>query len=269
MGVSPSHSPCHSVTEPIRALIADDEPLARERIRDLLAGEADVVVVGECGDGAAAAEALRKLAPDLLFLDVQMPELDGFSVLTAADLPEQLCVIFVTAYDEYALRAFDVHAADYLLKPFDRERFYTALNRARTMLAGQRHLNARNQLLDLLRELQSIEPAGDRVLVKSGARVLFVRTDEIDWVEAADNYVRLHIGSETHLVRDTLHDFEQRLDRNRFARIHRSTIVNLDRIRELQPLFHGEYAVLLHDGTRLTLSRRYRDRLQERFGPWS
>ncbi|MGH7470015.1 MAG: LytR/AlgR family response regulator transcription factor [Longimicrobiales bacterium] len=256
------------MTNPIRALIADDEPLARERIRDLLDAEHDIEVIAECADGRSAAQALRQHAPDLLFLDVQMPELDGFSVLEQADMPARLCVIFVTAFDEYALRAFNVHAVDYLLKPYDRDRFQVALRRARTLLAGQEQVDARNQLLTLLHELRAHAPTGTRIPIKTNGRVIFLRPEQIDWLEAADNYVRVHAAADSYLVRDTLNEFEARLDPVRFARIHRSTIVNLDRVKELRPLFHGEYSVLLETGTRLTLSRRYRDRLQHRFGDW-
>ena len=254
--------------DPIRVVIADDEPLARERISDLLAGESDIEVVAECADGNAAVQAVQQLAPDLLFLDVQMPELDGFAVLEQTPVPPGLCIIFVTAYDEYALRAFDVHAADYLLKPFDRDRFQIALRRARTILAGQQQVYTRSQLLGLLRQLRASSTAPTRIPIKTDGRVIFLRTEQIDWLEAADNYVRVHTRSGSHLVRDTLNEFESRLDGASFARIHRGTIVNLDRVKELRPLFHGEYTVLLDDGTRLTLSRRYRDRLQERFGAW-
>src|SRR5262245_20485383 len=252
----------------LRVVIADDEPLARARIRDLVLQDPDLHVIAECADGAAAADAVQRLQPDLLFLDVQMPELDGFGVLAREGLPDHMCVIFVTAFDEYALRAFDVHAADYLLKPFDRDRFRTALQRARALLAGQRRFDTRDQLLGLLSELKANVPVGVRVPIKTNGRVLFLRPEQIDWLEAADNYVRVHTRDDTHLVRDTLTEFESRLDPGRFARIHRSAIVNLDRVKELQPPFHGEYSVLLDDGTRLTLSRRYRDRLQERFGSW-
>jgi two-component system LytT family response regulator len=256
------------MSERIRALIADDEPLARERIRDLLALEQDIDVVAECVDGRSAARALHEHAPDLLFLDVQMPELDGFSVLEQAHVPSRLCIIFVTAFDQYALRAFNAHAVDYLLKPFDRDRFQVALRRARTLLAGHEQVDTRHQLLTLLHELRSQPTMGTRIPIKANGRILFLRPEQIDWLEAADNYVRVHAATDSYLVRDTLNDFEARLDPMRFARIHRSTIVNLDRVKELRPLFHGEYSVLLETGARLTLSRRYRDRLQHRFGEW-
>jgi two-component system LytT family response regulator len=252
---------------PIKALIVDDEPLARERIRDLLALEPDVEVVSECENGSVAVAALRRYAPDLLFLDVQMPELDGFDVLAACDGADRLCVIFVTAYDEYALRAFDAHAAAYLLKPFDRDRFRKAVQRARALINGQRGVEARAQLAGVLADLE--RGKADRILIKERGRVFFLRLEDVYWVESAGNYVRVHARDAKHLLRQTMNELEQRLAPAQFVRIHRTAIVNIDRIRELQPLFHGEYAVLLTDGTRLTLSRRYRDRLQERFGSWT
>jgi two-component system LytT family response regulator len=255
------------VPERIRAIIADDEPPARDRISDLLAKEPDIEVIAECADGISAVEAVERLEPDLLFLDVQMPELDGFEVLARTG-PQAMAIIFVTAYDEYAIRAFNVHAADYLLKPFDRERFQAALRYARVVLAGHQHNASREQMLALLKEIRANGTHPGRIPIKAGGRILFVPVDQIDWLEAADNYVRIHAGNETHLVRDTLSEFEARLDPAHFVRIHRGTIVNLERVKELQPLFHGEYTVLLIDGTRLTLSRRFKDRLQDRFGRW-
>ena len=249
----------------LRVLIVDDEPLARERIRDLLEQEPDVEVVGESADGRSAAQALRELRPDLVFLDVQMPELDGFTALAEANLQEMPCIVFVTAYDDYALKAFEARAVDYVLKPFDRDRFRSALERARTMVAGRHSLNARIELVAMLRTLATNHTT-DRILIKTKGRVHFLRTEQIDWIEAAGNYVKLHCGADTHLVRETLNELETRLSPGSFCRIHRGTIVNIERIKELQPLFHGEYSVILNDGTRLTLSRRYRDKLQERFG---
>ncbi len=251
----------------IRVLTVDDEPLARKRIRRLLEGEPDVELVGECGNGAEAISAIRTSAPDLVFLDVQMPELDGFGVLRRLDLSEGLpYVIFVTAYDEYALQAFEVHALDYVLKPFDRKRFRSALERARREIERDRAGNLNRRLLDLLDDLSDGPKHLDRVLVKSGGRVFFVKADEIDWIEAAGNYVRLHAAGESHLVRDKMKGLEAKLDPKRFARIHRSSLVNLDRIKELEPWFHGDYKVLLKDGTRLTLSRTYREKLRSIWG---
>jgi two-component system LytT family response regulator len=251
---------------PIRTLIVDDEPLARQRVRALLEGEPDVEVVGECGDGRRAAAAIAELKPDLVFLDVQMPHLDGFGVLDAVRADHLPAVVFVTAYDRYALRAFEVHALDYLLKPFDRERFHKALGRARAQLRREPGADVSRRLLALLEDVQGARKGLERLVIKSGGRVCFVRTDEIDWVEAAGNYLRLHVGGEVHLLRETMNRLEARLDPARFLRIHRSTMVNIERIQELQPTFHGEHVVLLRDGTELTLSRGYRDRLQELLG---
>jgi two-component system LytT family response regulator len=250
----------------IRALIVDDEPPGRARLRDLLAAEADVEVVGECADGTEAVTAVRDLRPDLLFLDVQMPGLDGFGVLEALGRECPPAVIFVTAHDRYALRAFDVHALDYLLKPFDRQRFQKALGRARTQLAGAGGPAARERLLALLEEVRPAPKPLERLALKTAGRITFLKADEIDWIEAAGNYVRLHAGGEAHLLRETMSRLEGRLDAARFVRIHRSTIVQLDRIRELQPWFHGDYRVRLRDGTELTLSRGYRPKLQELLG---
>jgi two-component system LytT family response regulator len=250
----------------IRALIADDEPLARERLRQLIESEPEIELVAECSDGAQAVIAIEERQPDLVFLDVQMPELDGFGVLENLSDQVQPVVIFVTAYDQFALRAFEVHAVDYLLKPFDRDRFQAALRRA-TERIGQKQtgdLNAR--LSALMAEVRSEPKYLGRLAVKSSGRVMLLKVDDVDWIEAADNYVNLHAGSESHLHRETMTSLEGRLPPNKFMRISRSTIVNLDRIKELQPLFHGEYAVILRNGTRLTLSRSYRDKLQQLLG---
>lgn len=247
----------------IRALIVDDEPLARERIRTLLKAAPDVRVVGECSDGRRAVKAIRRHKPDLVYLDVQMPEMDGFDVLEALEPGEMPVVIFATAYDKYALRAFDVHALDYLLKPFDRERFETALVRAREQIGKRRNGDINQRLLSLLADRASGQKPAQRLVIKSGGRITFLRAEEIDWVEAAGNYLRLHVGKEEHLLRETMNGLEGRLDPQKFLRIHRSTIVNLDRVKEMQPSFHGDYLVRLNDGTRLTLSRGYRDKLQE------
>lgn len=248
----------------IQALIVDDEPLARKKIRLLLERELDIEIIGECANGPKAVAAIQKEEPDLLFLDVQMPGLDGFGVLQTI-APEQWPVtIFVTAYDQYALRAFEVNALDYLLKPFDQTRFQTALQRARMHL--QRTAAFNQQLLALLKDLKPEPKPVERLAIKTAGRVYFVSVPEIDWIEAADNYVRLHTGGEAHLLRETMNALETKLDPARFVRIHRSTIINLERIKELKPWFHGEYIVILRDGTQLTLSRRYRDRLNGMLG---
>lgn len=249
-----------------RTLIVDDEPLARDRLRQLLQAEPEVELVGECADGAEAVASIRALTPDLVFLDVQMPELSGFQVLEQLQGGPMPLVIFVTAYDEYALRAFEVHAVDYLLKPFDRERFQKALQRALDQLKRSRVGELNDRLSALLKDLGLPGKYPERLVVKSGGRVVFVPVQDIDWIEAADNYVQLHVGAESHLHRQTMTELEQTLPPDKFLRISRSTIVNVTRIKEMQPLFHGEYAVILRDGTRLTLSRGYRDKLGQLLG---
>ena len=250
----------------VRALIVDDEPLGRERLRHLLTAHPEIQVLQECADGNEAVEAIDKLTPDLVFLDVQMPELDGFSVLEALSDKPLPTIVFVTAHDKFALRAFDVHAADYLLKPFDRERFQVALRRALDRIQSRQTGDLDQRLAALLGDLKPQAKAVERLAVKSSGRVVFVRVDDIDWVEAADNYVELHVGADSHLHRETMADLEQLLPPGKFMRISRSTIVNVDRIKELQPLFHGEYAVILRDGKCLTLSRTYRDKLNQLLG---
>jgi two-component system LytT family response regulator len=251
----------------IRTLIVDDEPLARERLRTLLEQEADIQVVGECGDGQRAVQMITEQAPDLVFLDIQMPGLDGFGVLQSITDRPLPAIIFVTAYDQYALQAFEVHALDYLLKPFTSRRFQKALQRARLDVKRETPSDTphpvERRLLNLLDDLGGERRFTKRIVVKSSGRIHFVKVDEIDWVEAEGNYVRLHIGAHSHLLRETMKGMEQALDPEKFIRIHRSTIVNTERIRELQPLFHGEYAVLLYDGTRLVASRGPENRLRK------
>jgi two-component system LytT family response regulator len=246
----------------VRTLIVDDELLARERLRQLLQAEPQIEVIGECADGNEAVSALQEKKPDLVFLDIQMPELDGFGVLEAIGSEMAPVIVFVTAYDKFALRAFEVHAADYLLKPFDRERFQTALRRALERVK-HRDSDAQQKQSALLTELKPPAKLPERLAVKSGGRVVFVKVSDIDWIEAAHNYVELHVGKESHLLRETLNAIESRLSPEKFVRISRSAIVNIERVKELQPLFHGEYTVTLQNGTRVTLSRRYRDKLQQ------
>ena len=245
----------------IRTLIVDDEPLGRERIRTLLDDDAEIEVVGECSDGKKAVAAIERTGPDLVYLDVQMPEMDGFAVLDAIAGERMPAIIFVTAYDRYAVKAFEVHALDYLLKSFDRERFQAALRRAKEQIRASREGLWNERLTGLLEDLQARQKRLTRLVIRSAGRIFFLRVEEIDWLEAADNYVRIHAGRESHLVRETLQSLEGRLDPSKFLRIHRSTLVNLDRIQELQPLFHGDYVVKLLDGTELSLSRSYRERL--------
>ena len=250
----------------IRTLVVDDEPIARERILSLLQQEDDVEVIGECSDGGQAVSAINQQSPDLVFLDVQMPGTDGFGVIQHIGADRMPTVVFVTAYDEYALKAFEVHALDYLLKPFGKDRFQETLKHAREHLERRRAGDLGRRLLAIVQDLKPDQPRFDRLVVKSGGRVFFLRTEEIDWVEAAGNYVRLHLGEESHLFRETMNGMEGRLDTRQFVRIHRSRIVNTERIKELQPWFNGEYVVILRNGTRLTLSRGYREKLQEQLG---
>jgi two-component system LytT family response regulator len=248
----------------IRTLVVDDEPLARERLTSLLSAEPDIEVVGQCRDGEEAVTAIVDHSPDLVFLDVQMPAMNGFEVIDAVGPERMPLVIFVTAYDQHALRAFQVRALDYVLKPFDRERFQEALQRARAHIQRDETGDLGRRLLALVKDLRRDQPKTDRLVVKSGGRLFFLRADEIDWIEAAGNYVRLHVGTTSHLLRETMNAIEGRLDPEKFFRIHRSRIVNMERIQEMQPWLNGEYAVVLRTGTRLTLSRGYREKLQER-----
>lgn len=248
----------------IRTIIADDEPLARERIRELLKRQRDVEVIAECSSGSKTVAAIEEHRPDLLFLDVQMPELDGFGVLESVGPRRVPAIIFVTAYDKYALKAFDAHAVDYLLKPFDEKRFHRALDRARHHIEKPNGFS--EHLRELLNDVKAEQKEGDRLVVKSSGRVLFLRASEIDYIEASGNYLTLHVGKETHLLRETMNNMESKLDERKFMRIHRSTIVNIERIKELQPWFGGEYVVVLRDGQQLTLSRTYRSKLQELLG---
>ena len=268
---------------PIRVLIVDDEPLARRRIRSLLEDDPEVALVGECGNGLDAVEAIRGEAPDVVFLDIQMPELDGFEVVREVGVNALPVVVFVTAHDEHALEAFSVHALDYLLKPVERERFHNALERAKAQIrgrvggasvgavaarggggaaAGGEPAQLGSRIEALLRHLDAEQRYPDRLAIKTDGRVLFVRTEDIDWIETAGNNLKIHVGREVHLLRATMSRIEQRLSPRHFLRIHRSILVNLDRVRELQPWFQGDYVVILKDGTRLTSGRSYRGALR-------
>ncbi len=255
--------------EKIRTLIVDDEPLAREGVRVLLQQDPEVEVVGECASGREAVRAIEDLGPDLVFLDVQMPEIDGFDVLTRIDAARMPVVVFVTAYDQHALRAFEVHALDYLLKPFKDDRFRTALEHAKTQIRQQKVSEVSQRLVALLEQTTGSTPAPSkdelylrRLVVKTGGRVFFINVEKIDWIEAADYYVRLHVGGASHLLRETMSNLERQLDPQQFQRIHRSTIVQLDCIAALEPAYHGDYIVLLRDGTQLKMSRRHRQKVE-------
>jgi two-component system, LytTR family, response regulator len=246
-----------------RVLIVDDEPIIRRGLKNYLNGRQDYEVIGECCNGRSAVESIRDLKPDLVFLDVQMPELDGFGVIRAVGAKAMPPVVFVTAYDEYAVQAFDANALDYLLKPFDEERFARCLMRCEKSVQPPRQDDALVERLAAVVANQPKARVTDRLAIRNSDRITLVQTDEIDWIEAADNYVEIHIGKHVHLMRETLSNLEQRLQPFRFLRIHRSRLVNADRIKELHPLFHGEYELVLSDGTRLTSSRHYRDVLQQ------
>lgn len=299
----------------VRVLIVDDESLARQRVRRLLQNEPDVDIVGEAESGHEAVTMIRELQPDLVCLDVQMPGLDGFGVLREIDGGRVPMVLFVTAYDEHAQRAFDVHAVDYVLKPVDGERFRAAFDKARKQRANAVAAERLGELLETVRRLADAGAAdarggasaltglagaagfaasttataaasaaasaaatagsgaasaggryASRILVKQDGRMFFVKTTEIDWIEADRNYVRLHVGKTAHTIRERISHLEETLDPRLFARIHRSTIVNLNRVREMQQWVSGDYVVILEDGTRLRLSRHYRDRVEKQVG---
>jgi two-component system LytT family response regulator len=243
----------------VRTLLVDDEPLARERIRTMLRDEEDVEVAGECGDGPAAVAAIKKLSPDLLFLDVQMPGMDGFEVLRAVGKERMPVVIFVTAYDQHAVKAFEAHALDYLLKPFKPARLKETVQRAREHLANRQAGAISKSLAALLGQANPEREFISRIAVKTGERTVFVKTAQIDYVESAGNYVVLHVGKENHVLRETMTALEEQLDPKKFVRISRSTLVNTDQIKELQPLFKGEHAVVLHNGKQLTMTRGVRE----------
>jgi two-component system LytT family response regulator len=257
--------------KPVRVMIVDDEPLARAAIKLLLKGDAEVEVIAEAGSGVEAVKLIKQNAPDLLFLDIQMPGMNGFEVLEKINVESIPAIIFVTAFDQYALRAFEVHALDYLLKPFDDARFEKALRQARAQIE-QREINRlSHKLFSLLedREEQQWEAPRTarskyltRLMIKSASRIFFLKVEEIDWIGAEDYYVRLHFGRKTHLLRETMNELEAKLDPEKFLRIHRSSIINLDRVKEMHAHFNGDYVVILRDGTELKLSRSRREQLQ-------
>jgi two-component system LytT family response regulator len=249
----------------IRTLIVDDMLLARTRLRRHLSEDPDIDIIGECAGGQEAIDAIRQLAPDLLLLDVQMPEVDGFDVLAAVGAGTVPAVIFVTAYDQFALRAFEVHALDYILKPFEAERLRKTVNRAKQQLAG-RTPGAADKVGGLLEEMRTQSKYPRRLAVRSDGRTVFLPVGDIDYVEAAGNYLRIQAGTESHMIRERLTQLEARLDPDLFARIHRSTIVNVDRIKEMSPLFNGDQVLILRNGKKLTLSRTFRDQLMSLLG---
>lgn len=260
---------------PIRTLIVDDEPVARAHLRSLLESRGDATVIGECGDGRSAVERIRADSPDLVLLDVQMPELDGLGVVNAVGAERMPAVVFVTAFDQHALAAFEVHALDYILKPVNRTRFHRSIDRVVRLIraqptgdappgtgAAERLAEDRAALGRLVEELSAVRGV-DRLAIKVGDRVLYLKAGEIDWIEAADDLVKIHAGRHVYEHRTTLAQMEQRLATGRFLRIHRSTIVNVERIREFQPWFQGDWVLVLADGTRLQSGKSYRRRIKE------
>jgi two-component system LytT family response regulator len=257
---------CRAALDPvdvITALLVDDEPLARKRMRSLLRDYDDFTVAAEAGEGEEALRAIGEMRPDVVFLDVQMPEVDGFDVVRRLDPENRPLIVFVTAFEQYALEAFRASAVQYLLKPVDREALKSAVERVRRLAEnGARDVN----MSELFTQLQKPRGFLQRIAVKARGRTLLFRADQVDWFESAGNYVRLHIGREGYLLRETMSALEEKLDPQQFVRIHRTAIVNLERVRELQPSSHGEYTVVLSDATRLTLSRVYRDRIEPLLG---
>jgi two-component system LytT family response regulator len=253
----------------IKTIIVDDEPLARRNIRLLLEQDPQIEIIEECRNGAEAVKSIRKFSPDLVFLDIQMPEMDGFDVLEQVGTEQIQAIVFVTAFDQYALKAFEVHALDYLLKPFDDARFQAALEQAKARV-GQRAVNELSQKLLALIEERNIDRQGhgerkgylNRLMIKLANRICLLKVCDIDWIEADGNYAKLHVGPKAHLLREKMHDLETQLDPSTFVRIHRSIIVNLDRIKEMHPHFNGDYIVVLQDGTQLKLSRSRREHLE-------
>lgn len=256
-----------AIRSSIRCLIVDDEPLGRDRIAALLKAIPQAEVVGMCQDGSEAVESIGELAPDLVFLDVQMPELDGFGVLAGISEQNRPEVIFVTAHDQYALKAFEVHAQDYLLKPFDADRLSAAFMRAAERIEGRRGNSGINtQLQALLEDLQQQRTRRTRIPIKSDGRVTLLPVENIDWIESADNHVKIHANKLVYTVRQTLQNMELSLSPSEFVRVHRGSMVNVARIKEIQPWFNGEYVVLLNDGTQVKTSRGYRARLEGLMG---
>jgi two-component system LytT family response regulator len=253
----------------IRAIIADDERLAREKLRILLGSEPEVQVVAECPNGRQTVSAIRSFQPDMLLLDIQMPDLDGFEVLNEISSDEMPQVIFTSAYDQYAIRAFEAHALDYLLKPFDRDRLHAAIERASVEIRKSQDQDLTNRVLALLSTVRSgkrLPQFDERVTIRTNGRVVFLNLEEIHWIEAAANYVRLNTGKDSYLFRETISRISERLNPSQFVRIHRSMIVNVAGIKELIPVNSGEYVVVLHSGKELSCSRGYRSNLQDLMG---
>ena len=249
----------------LRACIIDDEPIACRKVQRLLNEDREIELVGLCTNGEDALETIRKLLPDLIFLDIQMPVMDGFELLESLDVEKMPYVIFVTAYDEYAIRAFEVHALDYLLKPFDKKRFLEALRHAKSQIGRAAHFDKNN--FEMLLKEAAIRPRFlDRLVIKTDGKIILLKTELIDWIEARGKYEFVHAGEQSHLIREGMNHLEARLDPMKFVRIHKSTIVNVDKIHHLEPLFHSGFRLTLRNGTKLTISRRYRAKLEHLLG---
>lgn len=245
-------------TEKIKTIIIDDEPLAREKIRHSLQEETDIEIISECNNGKSAISEIKNKNPDLVFLDIQMPECDGFEVIRRVGPGNMPTVIFVTAYDQYALKAFETHALDYLLKPFDIKRFKSSLKRAKTQILNNRTHEFGKKLLSLVGEGSAVEKKYmERVVIKSVGNFVFLNVDEIDWIEASGNYIYLHTKANRHLLRETMNGIEVKLDPEIFIRVHRSYIIKIDRIKEFQSMFNGTFSIKLKDGTAVISSRGY------------
>lgn len=250
----------------ICTLIIDDERLARTKIRSLLEKRPDILICSECTNGMEALQCIDQYAPDLIFLDIQMPEMDGFEFIDAIDPPKMPAVIFVTAFDQFAIQAFEKHALDYLLKPYNATRFYASLDRAVSNIRNKQKGEMQNQLIDLLKEMSIPRKFIERIVIKTNHRVLFLKVDDVDWMEADGNYLDIHSGENTYLLRETLNNMEEKLDPSRFLRIHRSRIVNINQIQELKSASGQDCLVIMKDHTQLVMSRRYREKFNKCFG---
>ncbi len=248
----------------IQSLIVDDELAARELIKNYLAGDASFIVTGEASNGIDAIKQIIKKKPDLVFLDIQMPEMDGFEMIETIGLDNLPYIIFVTAYDQYAIKAFEINALDYLLKPFDRKRFLSAINRAKEHLLSKKTIE--NQITSLLSNIKKETKYLSKIMIRTGGRIFFLNDDDIKWIEAASNYIKIFSGNDNYLVKDTLGNFEKKINPDKFVRIHRSCIINIDFIREIQPWDKNNHLVILDNGKELKLSRSYKDRIFDLFG---
>ena len=250
----------------IRTLIVDDMKLARERLKQALAADTEIEIIGECGNGREAVTAIKNLNPELVFLDVQMPKMNGFEVVETIGAEKMPTVVFVTAYDEFALRAFEINALDYLLKPVDEERLSKTVNRIKRQIIEAGRGDIENRLLQLLGKAENKLEYARRIPVKTAQHTILVTTEDIDWIKGAGNYLELHVGKDVYLIRERLHKLEQKLDPRQFIRIHRSTIVNIERVKTLHPMFNGDHIIVLQNGAKLNLSRTYHEKLLEHIG---